>query len=320
MKKHHIFLVSAVIAPASFVLAMGHPADAQGPRMSLKERQLWEANSARVTAKAREVSQKCGTTITASFDVGSYRGLESRYLAPDECAGGIIQVGVLCDTALGKSSVQRSVTDITCRRSNDSSTGTKISTQGKHLVFALEPTKAYVVDKSGATTSWSRALQEVLTSAPPASAPPSPPTSAPGPAPGTASAPAEMSLQEREMWAGHTKLVDEKARDASKECGTTITATIDIASYKGVDTKLIPSECGGGITQVGALCRTPLGKSAVQQSVGTITCRARPNNDTGTTLTRQGKALVFTIAPNKAYIVDKKGSITSWDYALREVL
>lgn len=45
----------------------------------------------------------------------------------------------------------------------------------------------------------------------------------------------EMSLKDKQAWAEIVKHMDEKAAAATEKCGTTITAKLDIASFKGQD-------------------------------------------------------------------------------------
>ncbi len=241
--------------------------------------------------------------VTATIDIPSYKGWAPERLAPTEqCRDALVSIGAICRTPAGKSAVQQSVSTVTCRRSGDSNTGTKLTRQGKGVVVAIEPTKAYVVDKKGSTTSWEYALNEILTAAPGAEY-------------------AEMSLKDRQLWDSLVAELDAKARDASATCGAPIKATMDVASYKGLPADRInATECRGGVTSVRQICETATGKAAVQQSVTTITCRRSADASKGTKITHEGKGLVFSIEPTKAYVVDKKGSTTSWEYALKEVL
>ena len=163
MNTIRVSLLLSALASAALVLGTGHAAEADGPRMSLKDTQQWAENAKLVADKARVASEQCGTTITATIDIPSYKGWAPERLAPTEqCRDALVSIGAICRTPAGKSAVQQSVSTVTCRRSGDSNTGTKLTRQGKGVVVAIEPTKAYVVDKKGSTTSWEYALKEVL--------------------------------------------------------------------------------------------------------------------------------------------------------------
>jgi len=129
----------------------------------------------------------------------------------------------------------------------------------------------------------------------------------------------EMSLEEKKQWAEMQKLIDAKAEAATKACGTKITASFDVASFKGTDLmKDSPTAaCRDAVSNVGNLCTTSAGKDAVKASVETITCR---KSSDGTRVTREGKALTVAIDRQHSSIQGKKPGSYSWKSALEEIL
>lgn len=160
IKKNRMLAVLSLLAPAAIVLAATHPAEADGAEMSLKDKQQWAEMSKHIDAKAAQATEKCGTTITASFDIPSFKGQDLFRQSPTgACRDAVNTVTAICASDLGKATVQKSVSTITCRRSND---GTKVSREGKNVVIHLDPAKTAIVGKEKGSYSWKSALEETL--------------------------------------------------------------------------------------------------------------------------------------------------------------
>lgn len=134
-----------------------------------------------------------------------------------------------------------------------------------------------------------------------------------------ASAEPEMSLKERQEWAEMTKIIEERAEAASKKCDTKITASFDIASFKGTDLfrDSPTAACRDLIYNVENLCSTDTGKTAVKNGVATISCKKSTD---GTRVTRDGKALTVHIDRQHSSIQGKEKGSYSWKSALEEIL
>lgn len=134
-----------------------------------------------------------------------------------------------------------------------------------------------------------------------------------------ASADPEMSLKDRQEWAQMTKTIEERAEAASKACNTKITASFDIPSFKGTDLfrDSPTAACRDLIYNVGNLCTTEAGKSAVQSGVSTISCKKSTD---GTSVARDAKALTVHIDRQNSSIKGKQKGSYSWKSALQEIL
>jgi hypothetical protein len=286
-----------LILLATFTAAQ--PAVADGPEMSLKDRQQWDEIVKQIDEKAQAATEKCGTTITAKFDIPSFKGQDLFRQSPTAyCRDAVNTVSALCASDVGKASVKKSLSAITCRHSND---GTKVGREGKGLSVYIDPARTAITGKEKGVASWKTALEESFVADPP-------PSTNGG----------EMLLRDRQEWEQMIKLIDEKAKDASDKCGTTITAKFDVASFKGQDLFVHSptGACRDAVNNVTAICAKDSGKAAVQKNVSTISCK---RGDTGTKVTRDGKTLSVQLDPAKTGIVSKSGA-TSWKSALEEIL
>jgi hypothetical protein len=295
--------LASILVPGSVLVATfvtSPPAIADGPEMSLKDRQAWDEISKEIDGRAQAASEKCGTTITAKFDIPSFKGQDLFTQSPTAaCRDVVNNVSALCGANdVGKASVKKSISTITCRRSND---GTKLGREGKALTVHLDPAKTGITGKEKGVSSWRSALLENLVADPP---------------PNTNGS--EMLLREREQWESIIKEIDERGKSASEKCGTPITAKLDIASFKGQDLWVHPptGACRDAVNTLANLCARDVGKSAVQKNVSTVTCK---RSDNGTKVTRDGKALSVQLDPVKSGVVSKSGG-TSWKSALEEIL
>ena len=296
-------LIASLLVPGSIILATftaARPAVADGPEMSLKDRQAWDEIVKEIDEKAKLASEKCGTSITAKLDIPSFKGVDLFKQSPTAyCRDSINTVATLCTAnEVGKASVKKSVSTITCRHSSD---GTKLSREGKALSVHIDPVKTAITGKEKGVSSWRSALLESFVADPP---------------PGTNGS--EMLLRDRQSWEEIIKHIDEKAKAASDKCGTTITAKWDVASFKGQDLfqQSPTAACRDAINNVTNLCAVDSGKAAVQKNVSTVTCK---RSDDGTKVTRDGKTLSVQLDPVKSGIVSKGGA-TSWRSALLEIL
>jgi len=296
-------LAASLLVPAAIILATftaAQPAVADGPEMSLKDRLAWDEISKEITERGKAASEKCGTTITASFDIPSFKGQDLFNHSPTAaCRDTINTIATLCTAnEVGKASVKKSVSTITCRRSND---GTKLAREGKALNVYLDPAKTAITGKVKGVSSWRSALIESFVADPP---------------PGTNGS--EMLLRERLSWEEIIKEIDEKGKAVSDKCGTTITAKLDVASFKGQDlfVNSPTGACRDSVSTLSSICANDSGKAAVQKNVSTVTCK---RSDEGTKVTRVGKALSVQLDPAKTGIVAKSGG-TSWRTALLDIL
>ena len=134
-----------------------------------------------------------------------------------------------------------------------------------------------------------------------------------------ASADPEMSLKDRQEWAQMTKIIEERAEAASKKCETKIVASFDIPSFKGTDLfrESPTARCRDLVYNVENLCTTAVGKTAVKNSVSTITCKKSTD---GVRVTRDSKSLTVHIDSKNPYIQGKQKGSYSWKSALEEIL
>ena len=152
--------VLSALVPMTLVLATSQSAVADSSEMSLKERQAWDGMTKHIEEKAAQASEKCGTKITASFDIPSFKGQDIFRQSPTgACRDAINTVTALCASDIGKASVQKNLTTMTCRRSND---GTKATRSGTAVVILLDPNKTSIVGKEKGSYSWKSALEEIL--------------------------------------------------------------------------------------------------------------------------------------------------------------
>jgi hypothetical protein len=154
-------LIASLLVPSSIVLASFTAAPAAGaePEMSLKDRQQWDEMTKHIEDKARLASEKCGTTITAKFDIPSFKGQDLFRQSPTAgCRDAINTLTAICAKDSGKAAVKKNVATVTCKRSAD---GTKVTREGTELSVQLDPAKRGITSKSGAT-SWKTALEEIL--------------------------------------------------------------------------------------------------------------------------------------------------------------
>lgn len=155
--------------------------------------------------------------------------------------------------------------------------------------------------KEKGVASWKTALEESFVADPPAG-----------------SNGSEMLLRDRQEWEQIIKHIDDKAKDASDKCATSISAKLDVASFKGQDLFLHSPTgyCRDAVNTITTICAKDAGKAAVQKNVSTVTCK---RSDAGTKATRDGKAVSIHLDPAKTGIVSKSGA-TSWKSALEEIL
>ncbi len=295
--------IASILVPGSILLATFaavQPASADGPEMSLKDRQQWDEIAKHIDEKAQGASEKCGVTITAKLDIPSFKGQDIFKQSPTAyCRDAINNVTAICATDSGKASVKKSLSSITCRKSND---GTKVSRENKGLVVHIDPLKTTISGKEKNVSSWKTALEESFVADAPS---------------GTNGG--EMLLRDRLEWDQMIKHIDDKAKDASDKCGVAITAKFDVASFKGQDLAKSPptAACRDAVNNVTAICAKDSGKAAVQRNVSSITCK---RGDDGTKVSRDGTKLTVQLDPAKTGIVGKKPGATSWKSALEEIL
>jgi hypothetical protein len=142
------------------VLVATPPAGADVSEMVLKERLQWAEMTKHIDEKAKLASDKCGVTITAGFDIPSFKGQDLFKQPPTGvCRDVVNTVATLCSTPIGKSTVQKSVSTITCRKGAD---GTKATRQAKGIVVHADPAKTGIVGKQKGSYSWKSALEEIL--------------------------------------------------------------------------------------------------------------------------------------------------------------
>jgi hypothetical protein len=135
------------------------PAGSNGGEMLLRDRQEWEQMVKLIDEKAKAASDKCGTTVTAKFDIASFKGQDlAKHPPTAACRDAVNNITAICAKDSGKSAVKKNVSTITCKRSDD---GTKVSRDGNALSVQLDPAKPGISSKSGAS-SWKTALEEIL--------------------------------------------------------------------------------------------------------------------------------------------------------------
>jgi hypothetical protein len=283
------------------MVALALPAGAEDGAMSLKDKQRWAEMTAHIDEKAAEASEKCGTKITAAFDIPSFAGQDLMKQSPTgACRDVVNTVTALCTfSEISKSAVQKSLSTITCRRSKD---GTNVDRSGKEVVAHLDPANTSITGKEKGSYSWKVALEEILVAAPPSG--------------GEGS---EMVLKDRLRWAEMSKHIDDKAAEASDKCGAKISGGFDIPSFKGQDLmKQSPTgACRDAVNTVTAICASTIGKGTVQKSVATLTCR---RSTEGTKVIRQGKTVIIMLDPEKTSITGKEKGGYSWKSAFEEIL
>lgn len=266
------------------------------PQMSLKDRQQWDEIKKEISAKAAQASEKCGVTLEASVDVGSFAGQDPFTHSPTAyCRDFIDNVKSVCSASdIGKGAVQKSASKITCKRSTD---GTKATRSGKDLTVYIDHDKTSIAGGG----SWKTTLEDILVASPPAGVD------------------GDMALKDRLAWAEMIKNIEQNAKDANQKCDAKIAVSFDVASFKGLDLfKQSPSAvCRDVVNNVAAICASPTGKKAVQSEVQSISCKR--SND-GTKVTRQGSVLTVGFDPNNKSITGKKPGSYSWKSALEEVL
>lgn len=294
-------VITSILVPAAIVLASFSSTQraVADDEMSLKDKQQWAEISKHMDDKAAAATEKCGTTITAKFDIASFKGQDIFKQSPTAmCRDAINTVAAICGTDSGKAAVKKSLSTITCRKSTD---GTKVSRENKALVVHVDNTKTAITGKAKAVSSWKTALEENFVADAPSS-----------------SNGSEMPLRDRLEWDQMITHIEEKAKNATDKCGTPISARFDIASFKGQDlAKQSPTaQCRDSINTLASTCSTELGKAAVKQKVASVWCK---RSDEGTKVSRDGTKLVVHIDPAKPGIVSKSGG-TSWKSALDEAL
>jgi hypothetical protein len=292
LRLHRLF--ASLVVPSVVVLAVTGPAAADPPSdptagLSLHEREVWAERKTNIEKVAAGATTACGTPITASFDIPSFKGQDvDKSLPTAACRDSVLALKTFCSDDVGKAAVQRSVSKVTCR---SSSTGTKpVLGSNKELVVNIDTSSTSIqLEGKGKDWSWQGALAELV--------------HAPNPEAGQP----DMPLRERRHW---DEIVAQRNKDAastSSNCGTTISVKVDIASFKGLDIEKNPpgGKCRDAILALGSMCAfSPVAKKTVQNKVTNIVCKSSTD---GTKPTLADHTLTVHIDPNKSVNGSWKG-------------